>query len=110
MTAPGKTEAVTGITAGPGSDRLASAITVPETGARMIGELLRRAPELTAVMAADDDIALGAMRTLRELGISPTDEEMREMAAKCIRTVGGPAGVVRPLQEEDIVNIYRMAG
>lgn len=48
--------------------------------------------------------------SLRELGISPTDEEIREMAAKCIRTVGGPAGVVRPLQEEDIVNIYRMAG
>ena len=48
--------------------------------------------------------------SLRELGISPTDKEIREMAAKCIRTVGGPAGVVRPLQEEDIVNIYRMAG
>ncbi len=38
-------------------------------GGRMIAELLDRAPGLTAVMAADDDIAFGAMRTLRERGV-----------------------------------------
>lgn len=47
--------------------------------------------------------------SLAELGISPTEEQISEMAAKCVRGVGGPVGVVRPLLEADIEEIYRMA-
>lgn len=47
--------------------------------------------------------------SLTELGIHPTEEQLREMAEKCYRGFGGPVGVVRPLSVEDIVEIYRMA-
>lgn len=47
--------------------------------------------------------------SLRELGVDPTEKQIREMAEKCHRTVGGPAGVILPLQVEDIVEIYRRA-
>ena len=47
--------------------------------------------------------------SLTELGVSPTEEEIRDMAVKCVRGVGGPVGVVRPLLEADIEKIYRMA-
>ena len=47
--------------------------------------------------------------SLSELGVSPTEDQMREMAEKCYRGICGPVGVVRPLEVEDMVNIYRMA-
>lgn len=47
--------------------------------------------------------------SLTELGIYPTEEQMRDMAEKCRLAVGGKAGVIRPLDVEDIVAIYRMA-
>ena len=53
--------------------------------------------------------ALNMPTSLAELGVSPTEEEIRTMAEKCVRGVGGPVGVVRPLEVEDIENIYRMA-
>ncbi len=47
--------------------------------------------------------------SLSELGVSPTEEQVRDMAEKCRRGVGGPVGVIRPLSAEDIMEIYRMA-
>ena len=47
--------------------------------------------------------------SLAQLGIHPTEQQMREMAEKCSLAVGGKAGVIRPLAVEDMVEIYRMA-
>ena len=47
--------------------------------------------------------------SLTELGVRPTSEQMRDMAEKCVRGVGGPVGVIRPLGVEDIMEIYKMA-
>ena len=44
---------------------------------------------------------------LRELGVSPTEEELRTMAHKCAVTVGGEKGSARLLREEDILEIYK---
>ena len=49
--------------------------------------------------------------SIRELGIDPTDEEIKEMALKCsrdkTRTIG-PEGI-RALDINDMENIYRAA-
>ncbi len=47
--------------------------------------------------------------SLSELGVTPSEAQIRDMAEKCWRGIGGPVGVVRPLEVEDIVNIYHMA-
>ncbi|MFP3992265.1 LacI family DNA-binding transcriptional regulator [Streptomyces sp. E11-3] len=44
------------------------------SGFRAIGELLRRDPDLTAVVAANDTVALGACAALRERGLSIPDD------------------------------------
>ena len=47
--------------------------------------------------------------SIRELGIEPTDAQLREMAEKCITCMGGPVGKVIPLNADDIYEIYKMA-
>ena len=47
--------------------------------------------------------------SIRELGIEPTDAQIREMAEKCIACMGGPVGKVIPLNADDIYEIYKMA-
>ena len=44
---------------------------------------------------------------LRELGVSPTEEELRDMAHKCAVGVGGAKGSAMLLHEEDMLAIYR---
>ena len=46
---------------------------------------------------------------LKELGITPTDEQIREMADRCVAACGGPAGVVVPLYKDDMIKIYTQA-
>ena len=46
---------------------------------------------------------------LRELGIEPTDEELKEMAHKCAVCVGGKGGSAKVLEEADMLHIYEMA-
>ena len=46
---------------------------------------------------------------LRELGVEPTEAQMREMAEKCITSMGGPVGKIVPLTADDIFEIYKMA-
>ncbi len=44
-----------------------------------------------------------------ELGITPTEEDIRDMARRCIAACGGPKGSAKVLDEDDMVEIYRMA-
>ncbi|MCR4755782.1 MAG: iron-containing alcohol dehydrogenase [Lachnospiraceae bacterium] len=44
---------------------------------------------------------------LRELGVEPTEDELKLMAHKCAVGVGGQMGSARVLREEDMLNIYR---
>ncbi len=44
---------------------------------------------------------------LRELGIAPTDEDLKLMAHKCAVGVGGAMGSAKVLNEEDMLAIFR---
>jgi len=44
---------------------------------------------------------------LRELGVTPTEDELKEMAHKCAIGVGGAKGSARLLHESDMLAIYR---
>ena len=46
---------------------------------------------------------------LKELGIKPTDEQLKEMAGKCAVCVGGAKGSAKLLREEDMLAILRAA-
>ena len=46
---------------------------------------------------------------MRELGITPTEEQILEMARSCREACGGKQGSAKVLYEEDMANIYRMA-
>ena len=46
---------------------------------------------------------------LKELGIEPTDEEMKELARKCSFDGGRTIGCVKKLDQEDIYQIYMQA-
>lgn len=46
---------------------------------------------------------------LRELGISPTEEELATMAHKCAVGIDGQGGSVKVLKEADMLTIYKMA-
>ena len=53
---------------------------------------------------------IGMPVNMRELGISPTDEEIEEMADSCMRAAGNKEiGSAKRLGKEDIVKIYKMA-
>ena len=45
--------------------------------------------------------------SLKELGVSATDEDLVVMAHKCAVGVGGSMGSARLLYEEDMLNIYK---
>jgi len=47
--------------------------------------------------------------TIRELGVDPTEEQVKEMAAKCYVANGGPKGTAKLLVEEDLYQIYKAA-
>ncbi len=46
---------------------------------------------------------------LRELGLEPTQEELKKMAHKCAVCVGGKGGSAKVLEEADMLAIYKMA-
>ena len=52
---------------------------------------------------------IGMPTNMRELGIEPTEEQIRQMAASWARATGGGQGAARRLSEQDVVEIYRMA-
>lgn len=45
--------------------------------------------------------------SLKGLGISPTEDQMREMAQKCVKY--GPVGGMEPLGENDVYQILKLA-
>ena len=45
----------------------------------------------------------------KELGISPNEEQMVEMANNCYKACGGPKGSAMKLELQDMLNIYKMA-
>jgi len=47
--------------------------------------------------------------SLRELGLSPSDEELKTIAKKCAVAVGGHVGSAKVLYEQDMLRIYEMA-
>ncbi|MDO5549353.1 MAG: iron-containing alcohol dehydrogenase [Eubacteriales bacterium] len=53
--------------------------------------------------------SIGMPTTLKELGISPTQEQMAEMARGCAAACGGSQGSAKVLYEEDMLRIYHMA-
>ena len=69
---------------------------------------------------SDDEIALKGIEALeaffrrihmptnlRELGVEPTEEELKDMAHKCAVGVNGEKGSARRLREADMLAIYR---
>ena len=76
-----------------------------------------RTPEMT-----DEDVALAGISAMEdfyhrigmpvnmtELGIAPTDEQMKAMAESAYKAVGHALGSAKKLGVEDIVSIYKMA-
>ncbi len=47
--------------------------------------------------------------SITELGVEPSDAQLREMAEKCIDGFGGPVGKLVKLDVDDVEEIYRMA-
>ena len=52
---------------------------------------------------------IGMPITMQELGIAPTQEQMRTMAHGCALAAGGTQGSAKVLHEEDMYQIYQMA-
>jgi alcohol dehydrogenase YqhD (iron-dependent ADH family) len=46
---------------------------------------------------------------LKELGISPTDADLSEMAKKAAIACGGVKGSAMPLKQDDMLNIFHAA-
>ena len=46
---------------------------------------------------------------LRELGVNATEEDLVTMAHKCAVGVGGEMGSAKVLNEEDMLNIFKMS-
>ncbi|MBQ3133268.1 MAG: iron-containing alcohol dehydrogenase [Clostridia bacterium] len=53
--------------------------------------------------------SIGMPISLAELGIHPTDEELKQLAHKCSVSAGGAKGSAKVLHEADMLAIYRMA-
>lgn len=52
---------------------------------------------------------LGMPTSMTELGIQPTEDQIEEMAEKCVATGGGHVGFFKTLYKDDVINIYHMA-
>ncbi len=87
---------------------------------------VRYAKNVMGIQAADSDsdetIALKGIEAMedfyhsigmpvnfKELGISPTDAQISEMASSCYNACGGPKGSAKLLELDDMVQIYKMA-
>lgn len=53
--------------------------------------------------------SIGMPINMRELGITPTDAQIQELAAGCARACGGKKGSAKVLEQNDMETIYRMA-
>lgn len=65
---------------------------------------------LKGIEAAEEWFAyLGLPTSIKQLGINPTDDDLKEMAKACAAHNGGCKGVCKVLHEEDMYNIYKAA-
>ena len=53
--------------------------------------------------------SIGMPVNLKELGIHPTEEQIREMAESCLKASGGASGSAKKLDLQDMIRIYQMA-
>lgn len=53
--------------------------------------------------------SIGMPTNLQELGLAPTEEQLRALARGCAAACGGSRGAAKVLYEEDMYNIYKMA-
>lgn len=53
--------------------------------------------------------SIGMPTNLRELGVAPTEAQIRELARGCALATGGQIGSAKALREEDMAAIYQMA-
>lgn len=47
--------------------------------------------------------------SMKELGVTPTDQQLKTMAKMCSIATGGAKGSAKVLKEDDMYNIYRLA-
>jgi hypothetical protein len=52
---------------------------------------------------------IGMPTNLKELGVTPTDAQIEEMAEKCVATGNGHVGFFQTLYKEDVIKIFEMA-
>lgn len=65
---------------------------------------------LKGIEAVEDFYRSISMPTnLRELGVDPTDEQIKAMAKSCLIACGGSQGSAKVLYEADMIQIYRNA-
>ena len=65
---------------------------------------------LKGIEATEDFFrSIGMPTNLKELGVSPSEDEIKLLAKNCAIAVGGKVGSAMVLREEDMANIYRMA-
>ena len=73
-------------------------------------EMTDKETALAGVAAAEDFFrSIDMPVTMKELGISPTDEQICEMAASAARACGGKRGTAKVMYEEDFKKVYFMA-
>lgn len=53
--------------------------------------------------------SIGMPVNLKELGIHPTEEQIREMAEGCVKASGSATGSAKKLDLQDMIRIYQMA-
>ncbi len=90
---------------------------VPGRFARYAVQVMGVAPEGTEAELAEKGIramedfyrSIGMPTNLRELGLAPTEEQLRALAHGCAAACGGSRGAAKVLYEEDMYNIYKMA-
>ncbi|WP_028263436.1 iron-containing alcohol dehydrogenase [Atopobium fossor] len=65
---------------------------------------------LAGICALEDYFhRIGMPITMKELGITPTNKQLHEMARQCAKVNGGSKGSAKLLYEQDFLAIYRMA-
>lgn len=52
---------------------------------------------------------LGLPTSIKQLGVNPSDDDLKQMAKACAAHNGGSKGACKVLHEEDMLEIYRMA-
>ena len=53
--------------------------------------------------------SIGMPINMKELGVTPTDAQIREMAESCAQACGGTKGSAKVLNVDDFEEIYKMS-